>query len=91
MWSDREVEFTEADIESSTKEQENTNVKKESSHNLKQFNEFLAKSRQSKGEIFKKFQPPSCKSLHIEGLSFRFTAGFTSVVFVYITQRTLHV
>ena len=54
----REVKVTEADIKSFSKEQENTNMKKETSRDLKQLKgcTFLARN---KGEIFKKFQPPS--------------------------------
>ena len=37
MASEREVKFTEADIKLFTKEQENTNMKKETSHDVKQF------------------------------------------------------
>ena len=43
MASDRLVQFTEADIKSFTKEQRNTNTKKETSHDLKQFKALFAK------------------------------------------------
>ena len=61
---------TEAGIKLFTKVQEHTNMKKETSR-LKTIQvPFLAKW--TKGEIFKKFQPPSCKSLRIKvaGTSF---------------------
>ncbi len=53
MASDKDVKFTEADLKSFTKKQENANMKKESSHDSKQFKEFLAKY--TKGERFEKF------------------------------------
>ena len=43
MASDGEVKLTETDIKSLAKEQENTNMKKETSHDLEQFKEYLPK------------------------------------------------